>query len=77
VAHTFVASFTQQLSSGRRYVVLECVLDQLGVRSCSNHFHYAVFVKRHGSGREVEDRSYFFHGSAFGQQLQDFRLASC
>src|SRR5262245_26946052 len=68
------------LSSTRRTrtmldnVLLDGILDQLGGRLDLELFHHSVFVKRDGSGRDVQHARDLFHRSALGQELQDLAL---
>src|SRR5882762_3465999 len=49
--------------------------EEFGIVGEAEVLHDAVFVKGDGAGGDVEDGGGFFHGVAFGEELQDFALA--
>jgi len=49
--------------------------EEFGIVGEAEVLHDAVFVEGYRAGGDVEDGGGFFHGVAFGEELQDFALA--
>src|SRR5258708_2863236 len=56
------------------YALLDGEAEEFGIVGEAEVLHDAVFVKRHGAGGYVQDGGGFFHGVAFGKELQHFPL---
>ena len=48
--------------------------EEFGIVGEAEVLHDAIFVKGYGAGGDVEDGGGFFHGVAFGEELEDFAL---
>src|SRR5882757_1140139 len=57
------------------YALFDGEAEEFGIVGEAEVLHDAVFVKGHGAGGYVQDGGGFFHGVAFGEELQDFALA--
>src|SRR5579859_141538 len=57
------------------YALFDGETEEFGIVGEAEVLHDAVFVKGDGAGGDVEDGGGFFHGVAFGEELQDFALA--
>src|SRR5882672_767496 len=57
------------------YALFDGEAEEFGIVGEAEVLHDAVFVKGDGAGGYVQDGGGFFHGVAFGEELQDFALA--
>src|SRR5882757_2198926 len=57
------------------YALFDGEAEEFGIVGEAEVLHDAVFVKGDGASGYVEDGGGFFHGVAFGEELQDFALA--
>ena len=70
----------QYKAAPKRSVLLDYALfdgeaEEFGIVGEAEVLHDAVFVKGDSAGGDVQDGGGFFHGVAFGEELQDFALA--
>ena len=57
------------------YALFDGEAEEFGIVGEAEVLHDAVFVKGDGTGGYIEDGGGFFHGVAFGEELEDFALA--
>ncbi len=57
------------------YALFDGEAEEFGIVGEAEVLHDSIFMKGYSAGGHVQDGGCFFHGVAFGEELQDFPLA--